>query len=509
MNLGPTAITDRLPKNFAARAGVVLGVLLIAFVIYSARVGTNPPGFYIDESALSYNAALVAKTGAGEFGDKFPLFFKIYDGPFTQWSNPTQIYLLAALFAVVEPTINAARIFAAFWVFAACVMLGFLARRISGDDRVGLIVGMAAVFTPWLFDGSRIVLETFFYPLAVVLLLWSVYAASRKDAWSILNVLAVAASLILVTYSYTIGRMLGPLLAAGLIVFATSFRRILSVASVWVLYALSLIPLYIYYTSNPDIATRFRYLTYIKEDSTYSEIFWGFIGRFFQDINPLTMIFVGDVNARHHMYGAYGSFLLGIFILSVMGVVLILWKHREAWWFYVILGTLASVVPGSMTIDPFHTLRMIAYPVFLLVLAVPAISWLLASGLERAPLKNRRIALAALLFIAALQAVNYLWVFHSAGTDRGAVFDAEYFPLYLQALGEPQRPIYLVDGKWGPMYMHSLWYSTAQGIRTDLFYHQPYGSRPPAGSLVLSSEGDCTGCEIIARRGVFLLYRVQ
>ncbi len=68
------------------------------FAIYTFGIGHNPPGFYIDESALCYNAYLVATTGAGEFGPKWPLFFQIYTGGFTQYSNPTQIYLLTAVF---------------------------------------------------------------------------------------------------------------------------------------------------------------------------------------------------------------------------------------------------------------------------------------------------------------------------------------------------------------------------------------------------------------------------
>jgi len=41
--------------------------------------------------------------------------------------SPTQVYLLAVVFRFVPPSILVARIFSAFWVFAACLLLGLLA----------------------------------------------------------------------------------------------------------------------------------------------------------------------------------------------------------------------------------------------------------------------------------------------------------------------------------------------------------------------------------------------
>src|SRR5262252_3338452 len=108
----------------------------------------------------------------------------------------------------MRPSILTARVFAAFWVFAACLLLGYLAKRISGKRRIGIIVGTLALMTPWLFEVSRLVLETFFYPMAVVLFLSAVHCAQKKERWGWLNIVAIAATLALVTYTYSIGRLL-------------------------------------------------------------------------------------------------------------------------------------------------------------------------------------------------------------------------------------------------------------------------------------------------------------
>jgi len=157
-------------------------------------------------------------------------------------------------------------------------------------------------------------METFFYPMAVVLFLIAVYAAQKKESWSWLNVIALAASLMLLTYSYTIGRLLGPLLAGGLILFATSQPRIISLVKTWALFALTLIPLLIFRSKNPEALTqRFYLISYIKPDTPLSEIIPKFFHRYLEDLSLISLLFDGDGNPRHHVYGSLGAFLIGAY----------------------------------------------------------------------------------------------------------------------------------------------------------------------------------------------------
>ncbi len=165
----------RLHGNY--RLAIVLLAIVLAFALYINGLSRNPPGFYVDESGIAYNAFLIAHTGKGEFGQRFPLFFQFYTNGWTEWANPTQIYLLAIPFRFFRPSIHLARIYSAFWVFAACLLLGGLARRISGSRRVAVLVTVMALLTPWLFEVSRLVFETFFYPTAFALFLLSIHNA--------------------------------------------------------------------------------------------------------------------------------------------------------------------------------------------------------------------------------------------------------------------------------------------------------------------------------------------
>src|SRR3954465_4421049 len=186
----PISATARTrPLLWWVRISAIVLAFFLLYIFYINDLSHNPPGFYVDESAIAYNAYCIAKTGANEFGTRFPLFFPVYTGAWTQYGNPTQIYLLAIPFTFIKPSILVARVYSASWVFAACLLLGWLARRITGSDNVGLLLAVISIFTPWVFEVSRLVMETFFYPMAIVLFLCALYEAQKKQRWSWMNVL--------------------------------------------------------------------------------------------------------------------------------------------------------------------------------------------------------------------------------------------------------------------------------------------------------------------------------
>ena len=508
------------------RPAIAFLAVTLLFSFYVDGLSTNPPGFYVDESGLAYNAYSIAHTGAGEFGQRFPLFFQIYTDRFTQWGNPTQIYLLSIPFLVFQPSIWKARVFSAAWVFVACLLLGFLAERISGQRRIGAIVALISMLTPWLFEISRLVLETFFYPMALALFLLAVHYAQRKQKWSWVNIAILATTLMLLTYSYTIGRVLGPLMALGLLLFATTKQLLLGLIKTWLAYGVTLIPLMMFKASHPGVMTqRFYQISYIKPDSPWREIVPKFIRRYSEDSSLIRMLISGDVNPRFHVPGSLGSFLVAAFILAVMGLIIVVVRHlHEPWWRFVIFGTAASVVPGSLTSDPFHTLRMIAYPIFLLVLTIPALIFLLTSPQTKSILpgsvenqaeassrgwsrRARRVILAVILLGVAAQAVYFQSVFRREGPLRKSVFDAEYKDVYDAAVVLPDRPIYLIDGARGPMYVHGYWYAVVEGRNPADFIHLDYGQRAPAGAVVISSDSQCVNCQILRSVGGLLCYR--
>ena len=123
------------------------------------------------------------------------------------------------------------------------------------------------------------------------------------------------------------------------------------------------------------------------------------------------------------------------------------------------------------------------------------------------PRAARLLILCSLLALTAMEAYRFQTIFRREGPKRGPDFDVQYKAAYDAATRQPARPIYLEDGKWGPAYIHALWYATVEKSPTSQFVHLAPGAKAPAGKVVISSSEGCQGCETIMRTGVYNVYK--
>ena len=513
---------------------VAAAVLL--FGLYTWGISQNPPGFYLDESVTAYNAYLVSRTGAGEAGPRFPILFQEYAAKnVNYYINPLTIYLLAIVFRFLPPSILLARIFAAFWMFAASLLLGVLAKRISGQLRIGIIVAATALLTPWLVEIGRLVWDAHFSAFPVVVFLLAAYRIQSKERWNWKDILIVAGSLAVLTYGYFAGRVLASLYALGLLLFATTKHRLVGVIKTWLAYGVTLVPLVLFNRAHSGVLTqRLWDVTYIRADAPWKDIpseFAQFVRCYLQDQSLTPLLIMGDPQGRHHVEGSGGAMLCATFILAMAGLLLVIARRRDPWWRFVLYGLAASIVPGAITDWPFHELRLMGYPVFLLVLTIPALEWLLAPDEPKQGARGTceqahgsepdhaavvghslwrpiRLGILGILLAATVaQAIDFQVIFRREGPKREYEFDVPYKPLYNRAVARPERPIYLENGQWGPAYMHAFWYATVEGRPLSEFVCLPDGGKPPSGGIVLSSNSDCQNCDVIQKSGVYLLYR--
>jgi hypothetical protein len=506
---------------------------LLLFSLYTWGISQNPQGFYLDESATAYNAYLVSRTGAGEFGTRFPVLFQQYANNPT-YMNPLAIYLLATVFRFLPPSILVARIFAAFWMFAACLLLGVLARRISGQLKVGIIVAATALLTPWFFEIGRLVFDAHLSAFTVVVFLVAAYRLQSKELWDWRDTAVVAGSLAVVTYGYFSGRILAPLFALGLLFFARTKHRFVGVLEIWLAYGITLVPLILFSQSHPGVLTkRLPEVSYIKPAMPWKETAYQFVRRYLEDQSLTALLVTGDYHPRNHVQGSGGAMFFATFILAMIGLGLVIGcKRREPWWQFIIYGLAVSILPGAITNEPFHEVRLMAYAVFLLVLTVPALEWLLAPSQaklapcgtwEKAysgkPHCDARLShpgrpfkfgfLGILLAATVAQAICFQLTYRREGPQRINEFDVPYKAAYDAAVAQSRRPIYLENGMWGPAYMDAYWYATIEGRPISEFICLPDGTRPPSGAIVLSSNSECQNCQAIQKNGCYLLYRAN
>lgn len=467
-----------------AAALVAAGGLSVLWVI---ALPHNPPFGYQDEPSTAYNAWLIAHTGRDEYGAHFPLFFQA----FGEFRSPAQFYVMAGLIKLFGAHLLMGRYLTRTVVFLAILLVGGLAARATGRREVGLIVGALGLTTPMLYEVSRLGTEgpLVVLPLAVFLLLAE--RASRLERWSVARGLVLAVPLAAMAYTYPSGRPMAPLLALGLAIMLTRRRLpgyLAAVAGTAVLMA----PILAFMARHPHALTGHPgELSWYHSGIGVPDAVWQFVSHLARNLNPYALLFQGDSNPRHHV-GAWGALLIPMLVLAAAGLVLALTRlRRERFWPFVAFGTLVALIPPSLTRDVLHEPRMIAVPIFLLVLCVPAVRLLL----------ERRGLLAGVLAVTAVQAAVFgvTFVRDGTSTERHTTFQADFAGAWRAAVATPGQ-IWLLDNA----YIQADWHAVSEGVPRSRLVHfvrpaelDPYAKigradavqfSAPAGATVIAGE---------------------
>jgi 4-amino-4-deoxy-L-arabinose transferase-like glycosyltransferase len=486
-------------RRLAFGAGAVALALLTVWVQFSHLTGW-PDGFYLDESFNAYNAWTLADRGVDEYGTPWPIVIRYPDG---DSKSALYTYLLAGVFKITGPSVEAARALSATAGAAVVLLLAALAWRATRRPEITLLTGATALLTPWTFEVSRLVFDAALVPPLVAAFLLALHARppSRDNPWP--SVLLLAGLLAAITYSYHLGRLLGPLLAFGLLVYLRrdTWR---SIVATWLLFAVLLMPYVAFELAHPGALTsRLNETGYLT--GSLPDIAARFAHQFLGNIDPVRILLVGDSNERHHAPGIMGSVFVATAALALVGIDRSAHAAvRDPWSRFLLYGLAAAFVPASLTVDPFHSMRLSAVPVFIIALTIPGQVWLLERAAQVA---WRRAAFAVIVGATLLQAAYFHARYAEVAPTRGAWFDEAYAGLLDTALATGKTPIYLVDGVV-PGYIHGLWFGMLRGQPPDRFVHLGPGERPPSGAIVLSSEDKCSPCEELASGGFFRLYLV-
>jgi 4-amino-4-deoxy-L-arabinose transferase-like glycosyltransferase len=482
---------------------ILAASIIVGFLLFSWGVGKNTPAFYLDEASIAYNAYTISTTGQDEFGVSWPLYFRA----FGEYKNPVYLYLLAFIYKFAGPSTLIAKYLSVIVGFLAVLILGYLAYRITRNLLITALTICCGILTPNILEVSRLVFEVAMFPLSILTFLLLLYWTQKRERWGFLSSIALALALAFITYTYSTGRLLAPLLAFGLFLFANR-RNWTDIAQTVLNYVITLIPLLIFVERNPGALTgRFYAISYIQPETSYGTAFREFVGYYLTNLSPKCWLIVGDDNIRHHLVAASGSMLIAPFVLGVAGIALVLANQRhDRWWRYCLFGLIVSIVPAALTVDQCHSLRLIAFPVFLLLFTIPALAWLLEWNRSE---QLKKALLGVFMAGLILQSIFFFSRFYTEGPERGYAFDDGYSELLLKAREFGSDKIYLLDGPYYPGYILGYWYGTLQGIERDRLVHVEDRSQLMPGSVVISSEEQCETCEIVMEREPYMLYRTR
>ena len=479
------------PTTFFAVAAVLF---VLAFQLWISP--NNPPGFHHDEAAFALNGYTIAHGLRDQDGALLPIVFP----SFKDYKSAAFSYAVAPAILLFGPHDWVVRAVATAFGLVAVLLVGLIGYRRAGPG-IGLAAGCLAGLTPWLFQLGRVAYDTSMFPLATALILlavewWS--ASPRSPARVILMSSALAA----MTYAYPAGRLLGPLLAAALLVFVrrVSWR---SLAAVWAGYGILLIPLLAYRVRHPQgLTARYHQTTFVTSDMSWAQVVRRAASNYLHDLNPWHWLVSGDRKPYVDVWGA-PQLLATMLVLAAVGAgVIVLRRRDDRWWLYVGAAYLLSAAPAAFTVDRHDALRLSAMPASVGVLAIAGME--AVRDLKR-PLLH--LAAAALAVAALVEWGFFVNTYATKGHDsRLSVFETGV-PALLQRGFAGGHTVY-VD--YDDAYARTVagWYAVSHGLPQSRVSRLPDGGIPPAGSMVFGRTQSCDYvCDELAAADSFWLAR--
>jgi hypothetical protein len=471
-----------LSPTTAVVGGVALFV--VAFQLWISP--SNPPGFIRDEASIAYDAYAIGHTGRDVDGAVMPLYFRSFD----DYKSPVFVYALAGVMRVAGPSKGVARATAAVSVLAAVLLLGLLAYRRSGSAAVGLSVFALAGTLPWLFELGRVAYDTCAEPVLLVAAFALLDRAARSGAGARSRGIPAGLALGALTYSYAGARLLAPLLAVALVVFAVDRRHRRWAAYACAAFALTLLPLLGYALRHPGALTaRYEATTFITKKMSVATIVRRSLSNYVHDVNPWHWVSAGDPRPYVHTWGA-GQLFAAVVLLAAAGVVEILRRRRgDAFWRFMLVALVLAPIPAALTEDRYYALRLVPLPLTLLVLTVPALE-----AIRTAAAGSRRGAAIAVAALLAVSAVGQLgWFVHvfeqKGGFSRESLFEVAVPPLLANAFAYDGTVWIDHDDRYAQA--HAFWYAASHGIPTSHVVVLPDGGAPPPGSMVFGRLQQC------------------
>ena len=351
---------------------VASAVLFLLFRL--SLLELTPPGFFVDESSIGYNAVTILQTGADEHGVQYPLYFKA----FGDYKNPIFIYSVVPLLWLFGISVGTVRFAAALWGLGAVWLFAWWARQ-QKFSRMGVAVALLIAATnPWLLQLSRVSFEIAAFPavlLAGVILAHALLNSQKTLIFRYRLAALFGLSMGVLFYTYTAARVLSPaLLFAALPLFwKTQGWKTAAVAlGAWLL---CLVPLWL---SGPlaqeALVARYGVVGISNYVTDPQELVVTVTKNYFLHFTPDFLFNGGDHNLRH-IPEPYGVFFLSTIFFFAMGIYTGVWKQRSLFFTWALFGFLLAPLPAALTIQSPHALRAVGMVVFYLVFCWQGVRW--------------------------------------------------------------------------------------------------------------------------------------
>jgi 4-amino-4-deoxy-L-arabinose transferase-like glycosyltransferase len=361
-------------------------IILALIVLFGAflrfyHVDQLPPGLYIDEASIGYNAYTILKTGKDEYGAPFPLFFR----SFGDYKPPVYIYMTTGAMALFGKSEFAVRFPSALFGTATIVIFYFFVLELFkkgkskitkidfNPEHIALVSSLLLSFSPWHVHFSRagfeVTVALFFYMLGSLLAL--IFWDKKATKYLIFATLSFAFAV----YTYHTYKLLAPItyFIYIIIVFYKVHECRKMIGIITLVFILLCLPVGLF-SLTPNGSERFTatsaFSEYLTKNTIEKIIIYPmvFLKDYFSFFSLDFLFSHGDQNGRHQIAGT-GLFYKWQLPFVLFGLVW-LFRQRKLSIRYVTLGLLllAPLIPAIARPSP-NTLRslLMVIPISMLI----------------------------------------------------------------------------------------------------------------------------------------------
>jgi 4-amino-4-deoxy-L-arabinose transferase-like glycosyltransferase len=200
----------------ALQSHKLLAILVVAAVLRITFLSSVPIALNWDEVSMGYTSYSVMKTGADEWGEKLPLFFRSYG----EWKSAVYIYLLIPFIKVLGLNAWAVRLPSAIAGIMAVYLTYQIGKKLY-SEKVGLWAALFLAVSPWHLMLSRPGFEA---SVSLTLTLAGIHFFLERQRQSWWPLIASAVMFGLAPHTYNSAKLVVPLLVVYLI-WKTQFYR--------------------------------------------------------------------------------------------------------------------------------------------------------------------------------------------------------------------------------------------------------------------------------------------
>lgn len=468
-------------------------ILLLGAFLRFYHIERDPPGLYIDEASIGYNAFSILHTGRDEFGVSFPLFFK----SFGDYKTPIYIYSVALSMAFFGKNSLAIRFPSALAGTLTLIVFYFFLQKILELNRsklsknirnyLPLLATFLLCISSWHIHFSRggfeVNLGLFFYLSGsyLILLFWE----SRKHIYLLSGYLFY----IMTMYTYHTFRAPLTWLVVTIIFLIKIPKARKFVITSGLAFILFCMPIFLF-SLTPAGSSRFVQTSAFSEypaQTIAQKIFlypMVYIKNYLSFFSFDFLFGYGDGNGRHQIPG-FGLLFRWQFPFLLIGIGWIL-KNKKSLLKYVVLGLMfLAPIPASVARPSPHSLRALQL-VLPLTIFISIGLILFLQNLK----KWKKIAVAVIALVAIYEFTVYLHFYYVhypnvnsldwGASDKELVqkitkYKGQYDYLVIDS-NLDTAPVYfhLYDNSLKPIYVGSTWTKPKEWKNKHVLYIRPF-----------------------------------